>query len=69
MMLEMDGFTAISEIRKQPDHAGLPIIALMGKGVLSDRQRCLDVGADDTISKPIDVDKLVSLCREWLRKR
>jgi len=69
MMLEIDGFTAISEIRKQPDHAGLPIIALMGKGMLSDRQRCLDVGADDTISKPIDVDKLVSLCREWLRKR
>jgi signal transduction histidine kinase/CheY-like chemotaxis protein len=69
MMLEMDGFTAIGEIRKQSDHPGLPIIALMGKGMLSDRQRCLDVGADDTISKPIDVDKLVWLCREWLRKR
>jgi signal transduction histidine kinase/CheY-like chemotaxis protein len=69
MMLEMDGFTAIGEIRKQSDHAGLPIIALMGKGMLSDRQRFLDAGADDTISKPIDVDKLVWLCREWLRKR
>ena len=69
MMPEMDGFTAMTEIRKNPDHARLPIIALTAKAMASDRQKCLEAGADDYISKPIDVDKLVSLCRVWLRQR
>jgi CheY-like chemotaxis protein len=67
MMPEMDGLTAMTEIRKQPEHARLPIIALTAKAMPSDRQKCLEAGADDYISKPIDVDKLVSLCRVWLR--
>src|ERR1700722_10445075 len=65
MMPEMDGFTAMAEIRKNADHARLPIIALTAKAMASDRQKCLEAGADDYISKPIDVDKLVSLCRVW----
>ncbi|WP_438391455.1 response regulator [Caballeronia sp. DA-9] len=69
MMPEMDGFTAMTEIRKNPEHARLPIIALTAKAMASDRQKCLEAGADDYISKPIDVDKLVSLCRVWLRQR
>jgi CheY-like chemotaxis protein/GAF domain-containing protein len=69
MMPEMDGLTAMGEIRKQPQHARLPIIALTAKAMQSDRQKCLEAGADDYISKPIDVDKLVSLCRVWLRQR
>ena len=69
MMPEMDGLTAMTEIRKNPDHARLPIIALTAKAMASDRQKCLEAGADDYISKPIDVDKLVSLCRVWLRQR
>jgi CheY-like chemotaxis protein len=69
MMPEMDGFAAMTEIRKNPDHARLPIIALTAKAMASDRQKCLEAGADDYISKPIDVDKLVSLCRVWLRQR
>jgi signal transduction histidine kinase/CheY-like chemotaxis protein len=69
MMPEMDGFTAMTEIRKDPEHARLPIIALTAKAMASDRQKCLEAGADDYISKPIDVDKLVSLCRVWLRQR
>ncbi len=69
MMPEMDGFAAMIEIRKNPDHARLPIIALTAKAMASDRQKCLEAGADDYISKPIDVDKLVSLCRVWLRQR
>ncbi|SAL75922.1 multi-sensor hybrid histidine kinase [Caballeronia peredens] len=69
MMPEMDGLTAMAEIRKQAQHARLPIIALTAKAMPSDRQKCLEAGADDYISKPIDVDKLVSLCRVWLRQR
>ncbi|WP_250492945.1 MULTISPECIES: response regulator [unclassified Caballeronia] len=69
MMPEMDGLTAMTEIRKQHEHARLPIIALTAKAMQSDRQKCLEAGADDYISKPIDVDKLVSLCRVWLRQR
>jgi CheY-like chemotaxis protein len=69
MMPEMDGLTAMTEIRKQSEHARLPIIALTAKAMPSDRQKCLEAGADDYISKPIDVDKLVSLCRVWLRQR
>jgi len=68
-MPEMDGLTAMVEIRKRPEHARLPIIALTAKAMPSDRQKCLEAGADDYISKPIDVDKLVSLCRVWLRQR
>ncbi|WP_250474338.1 response regulator [Caballeronia sp. GAFFF1] len=69
MMPEMDGLTAMTEIRKHPEHARLPIIALTAKAMQSDREKCLEAGADDYISKPIDVDKLVSLCRVWLRQR
>jgi CheY-like chemotaxis protein/signal transduction histidine kinase len=66
MMPEMDGLTAIQEIRKRPAFANLPIIALTAKAMSSDRQRCLDAGANDYISKPIEVDKLLSLCRVWM---
>jgi len=66
MMPEMDGLTAMREIRKLPGMDRLPIIALTAKAMSSDRQRCLDAGANDYISKPIEVDKLLSLCRVWL---
>ncbi|MBI5335081.1 MAG: response regulator [Burkholderiales bacterium] len=68
MMPEMDGLTAMRELRRRPKHAKLPVIALTAKAMPEDRQHCLDAGADDYISKPIDVDKLVSLCRVWMPK-
>ncbi|MEM5434105.1 response regulator [Paraburkholderia diazotrophica] len=69
MMPEMDGLTAIGHIRGDARFAHLPIIALTAKAMAEDRVRCLEAGADDYISKPIDVDKLISLCRVWLRQR
>jgi CheY-like chemotaxis protein/CHASE3 domain sensor protein len=69
MMPEMDGLTATAQIRANPRFSQLPIIALTAKAMAHDRLRCLEAGADDYISKPIDVDKLISLCRVWLRQR
>ena len=66
MMPEMDGLTAIREIRRHPQHRNLPIIALTAKAMQDDRKECLDAGANDYIAKPIDVDQLVSLCRVWM---
>jgi len=69
MMPEMDGLQATQEIRKQAAFKNLPIIALTAKAMPDDRQRCLDAGANDYITKPIDVEKLLSLVRIWLSSR
>ncbi|HET9862140.1 MAG TPA: response regulator [Steroidobacteraceae bacterium] len=66
MMPEMDGIEAMQEIRKQPELRDLPMIALTAKAMPDDQQRCLAAGANDYITKPIDVDKLVSLLRIWM---
>jgi CheY-like chemotaxis protein len=66
MMPEMDGLSAIRAIRKLPQAQRLPIIALTAKAMRDDRQHCLDAGANDYIAKPIDVNRLVSLCRVWM---
>ncbi len=69
MMPEMDGLTAMREIRAQREFKDLPIIALTAKAMPDDRERCLQAGANDYIAKPIDVDKLVSLCRVWCSRQ
>jgi signal transduction histidine kinase/CheY-like chemotaxis protein len=66
MMPEMDGLEATREIRKRDAIAKVPIIALTAKAMPDDRQRCLDAGANDYITKPIDIEKLLSLVRIWL---
>ncbi|MEO8064148.1 MAG: response regulator [Pseudomonadota bacterium] len=68
MMPEMDGIEAMQEIRKNAELRDLPIIALTAKAMPDDQQRCLAAGANDYITKPIDVDKLVSLIRIWMPK-
>lgn len=68
MMPEMDGFTAMQEIRKDPRLAKLPIIAVTAKAMKSDQDRCLSAGANDYLAKPIDLDRLFSLIRVWLPK-
>jgi CheY-like chemotaxis protein/signal transduction histidine kinase/CHASE3 domain sensor protein len=68
MMPEMDGLQATREIRKQPEYAKIPIIALTAKAMVDDRENCLAAGANDYIAKPLDVDKLLSLARVWMPK-
>lgn len=68
MMPEMDGLTAMRHIRRDRRFEQLPIIALTAKAMADDRRNCLEAGANDYIAKPIDVDKLVSLCRVWMSK-
>ena len=69
MMPEKDGIAAMREIRAQRHLQDLPIIALTAKAMPDDRERCLQAGANDYIAKPIDVDKLVSLCRVWCSRQ
>ncbi|MGI8897230.1 MAG: response regulator, partial [Pyrinomonadaceae bacterium] len=66
MMPEMDGYEAIAAIRQVEKFKQLPIIALTAKAMKADRDHCLDVGASDYISKPLDIDQLLSLLRVWL---
>ncbi|MEZ4743043.1 MAG: response regulator [Bdellovibrionota bacterium] len=69
MMPEMDGYEAIKIIRQNDVYKNLPIIAMTAKAMKGDREKCLDVGASDYISKPVDIDHLVSLMRIWLTKQ
>jgi signal transduction histidine kinase/CheY-like chemotaxis protein/CHASE3 domain sensor protein len=66
MMPEMDGLSAMREIRKRPEWQKLPIIALTAKAMKDDQDKCLQAGANDYIAKPLDVDKLLSLVRVWM---
>ncbi len=68
MMPEMDGYEAMRKIRKVKKWKKLPIIALTAKAMKEDRQKCLDAGANEYLSKPVEKDKLISLLRVWLYK-
>ncbi|MBU3144591.1 response regulator [Clostridium sp. CF012] len=68
MMPDMDGYTAIRAIRKQEGFHKTPILAITAKAMKDDKQKCIDAGADDYLTKPIDMDKLISLLRVWLYK-
>ncbi|HTF20510.1 MAG TPA: response regulator [Chryseolinea sp.] len=66
MMPEMDGYESTRAIRNIPQFRRLPIIAVTAKAMMGDRAKCIDAGASDYITKPIDADQLFSLLRVWL---
>jgi signal transduction histidine kinase/CheY-like chemotaxis protein/CHASE3 domain sensor protein len=68
MMPEMDGLTAMREIRKRAEWRKIPIIALTAKAMKDDQERCIAAGANDYVAKPLDVEKLLSLVRVWMPK-
>lgn len=65
MMPEMDGYTAIREIRKDKRFAETPIIAMTAKALKGDHEKCIEAGASDYIAKPVEMEKLFSLIRVW----
>ena len=66
MMPEMDGIATMYELRKLPHLKNVPIIAVTAKAMKGDREKCIEAGAWDYLSKPVDTDQLLSVMRSWL---
>lgn len=64
MMPEMDGYEAIPLIKRIPSRVLTPVIAVTAQAMVGDREKCLRAGADDYISKPVDVDSLLQLLND-----
>jgi CheY-like chemotaxis protein len=68
MMPEMDGYETTQKIRREHKNTNLPIIAVTAKAMKGDREKCIEAGASDYITKPVKMDQLLSLMRVWLYK-
>ncbi len=66
MMPDMDGYETMRQIRSKRSIGAIPLVAVTAKAMKGDRQKCLDAGASDYISKPVDVDLLLALMRVWI---
>ncbi|MGC4949659.1 HAMP domain-containing protein [Streptomyces sp. DT224] len=67
MMPEMDGYATTSAIRRMPQFAALPIVALTAKAMKGDKEKALESGASDYVTKPVDPDHLLSVMEGWMR--
>jgi signal transduction histidine kinase len=68
MMPEMDGYATTTAIRRMPQFAGLPIIALTAKAMKGDREKAIESGASDYVTKPVDPDHLLAVMEQWMRE-
>jgi CheY-like chemotaxis protein len=66
MMPELDGYETIRALRRLDEFKRLPVIALTAKAMKGDREKSIEAGASDYITKPVDTDQLLSLMRVWL---
>ena len=69
MMPEMDGYETTQKIRREHKNSTLPIIAVTAKAMKGDREKCIEAGASDYITKPLKIGQLLSLMRVWLYKK
>jgi CheY-like chemotaxis protein len=69
MMPQMDGYETAKRIRQNPQWKRLPVIAVTAKAMSGDREKCIQAGASDYITKPVDIDQLLSLLRVWLYEK
>src|SRR5205085_794954 len=68
MMPEMDGMETMREIRKVPRLKNLPIVAVTAKAMKGDREKCIEAGAWDYLSKPVDTEQMLAVLRAWLHR-
>jgi CheY-like chemotaxis protein len=68
MMPEMDGYETMKAIRQIQQFRSLPIIALTAKAMKGDRAKCIQAGASDYVTKPVDMDQLFSVLRVWISR-
>ena len=68
MMPEMDGMATMKEIRKLPVGRNLPMIAVTAKAMKGDREKCIEAGAWDYLSKPVNTQDLLTVLRAWLHQ-
>jgi CheY-like chemotaxis protein len=68
MMPDMDGYSTIQALRNFPQFRNLPVIALTAKAMKGDREKCIEAGASDYISKPVDTNHLLALLHAWLHR-
>ena len=67
MMPEMDGYEALPKIKSSTEFGHVPVIAVTAQAMTGDRERCLQAGANDYLSKPVDVDSLMNILNQYLK--